>query len=50
MPIAMSIIFVLYVLYLLLVKKEFKSKLKTVVLPGVFFIFVWGFCYFLFLK
>jgi hypothetical protein len=50
MPIIMTIIFVLYVLYLLLVKREFKSKLKTVIFPGVFFIIVWSVYYFVFLR
>jgi len=50
MPVIMTLLFVFYILYLVFVKKEFKSKLKTVVFPGVFFIMVWGFCYFAFLR
>ncbi|MFT3796708.1 hypothetical protein [Flavobacterium sp.] len=50
MPIAMAILFVLYMLYLALVKKELKSHLKTVLYPGLFFIFVWGICYSVFLQ
>lgn len=50
MPIAMIVIFALYLLYLAAVKKELKSKLLTVVCPGLFFIMVWGVCYTAFLK
>lgn len=45
MPIILTAIFVPYMLYLAFVKREFKSKLKTVILPGVFFIMVWGLFY-----
>ena len=50
MPIAMIVIFAFYLLYLAAVKKELKSKLVTVVYPGLFFIMVWGVCYTAFLK
>jgi len=50
MPIVMTVIFAFYILYLVFVKKEFKSKFQTVILPGAFFILVWGFCYFALLK
>jgi len=35
-PVIMIAVFVLYVLYLAIVKKNLKSKLQTVVLPGLF--------------
>lgn len=45
MPIILTAIFVLYMLHLAFVKKQFKSRLKTEILPGVFFIMVWGIFY-----
>ncbi len=50
MPFAMVVIFALYLLYLAAVKKNLKSKLVTVVYPGLFFIVVWGICYTAFLA
>ncbi len=46
MPIVLTAIFLIYVLYLVFVKKESKTKLKSVIYPGAFFIVVWGLCYF----
>ncbi len=50
MPVIMTAIFACYVLYLAFVKKEFKARVKTVILPGLFFIMVWGICYITFLR
>ena len=50
MPIILIAVFALYILYLAVVKREFKSKLKTEILPGMFFVLVWGICYFAFLR
>lgn len=49
-PVIMIAVFVLYVLYLAIVKKNLKSKLQTVVLPGLFFIAIWGVIYYTLLK
>ncbi|QBZ96909.1 hypothetical protein GS03_00392 [Flavobacterium sangjuense] len=49
LPFFMTIIFVLYVLYLAFIKKDLKKNMQTVVYPGVFFISVWVICYFIFL-
>jgi hypothetical protein len=49
-PVIMIAVFVLYVLYLAIVKKNLKSKLQTVVLPGLFFIATWGVVYYFLLK
>ncbi len=43
-------IFIIYILYLAFVQKNLKSKLQTVVWPGLFFIGVWVILYYLFLK
>lgn len=47
--IGLTIVFVVYLLYLLLIKKDFK-KLKAFLYPGLFFIAVWVAIYFLWLK
>ena len=49
-PIGLVVVFIIYVLYLALVKKNIKSKIQTVVLPGVFFIAVWGLMYYFLLR
>lgn len=49
-PIILTVIFIVYVLYLAFVKKNIKSKLQTIVLPGLFFIIAWGFIYYFLLK
>lgn len=49
-PILIIGLFILYILYLGLIKKDLKSKIKTVVYPGVFFILIWVILYFLILK
>lgn len=45
-PIGLTALFILYVLYLALIKKELKAKFKTVVLPGLFFLAIWAAIYF----
>jgi hypothetical protein len=49
-PIILTGIFILYVLYLAFVKKNLKSKLRTEILPGVLFIGLWAGIYFMWLK
>lgn len=44
-PIVLIAIFIAYALFLLLVKKDIK-KLKTFILPGLFFMAVWGVIYY----
>jgi len=44
--IGLLIVFVAYILYLALVKKELKQNLSKVVYPGLFFISVWTILYF----
>jgi len=43
-------VFIIYILYLAVVKKDLKSKMQTVVLPGLFFIGVWVVLYYFLLK
>lgn len=45
-PFFMIIVFLLYVLYLALIKKELKKNLYSVLYPGLFFIAVWGVIYY----
>lgn len=49
-PIVLTAIFILYILYLAFIKKDLKSKLKTEILPGVLFIGVWTAIYFMWMK
>ena len=48
-PIVLMAVFILYVLYLVLVKKDIK-KTKMVLVPGVFFIAIWAIIYYFLLK
>lgn len=45
-PPFLTLLFMGYILYLALVKKNLKAKMRTVVLPGMFFISVWAVMYF----
>jgi FtsH-binding integral membrane protein len=47
--IGLIIVFVAYVLYLLIIKKDLK-KLKIVLYPGLFFIAIWVVIYYFLLK
>jgi hypothetical protein len=49
-PIGLVIAFVIYVLYLAIIKKNLRTQVKPVILPGLFFISVWAVIYFLLLK
>jgi cytochrome c oxidase assembly factor CtaG len=49
-PIGLFIVFVGYILYRAIVKKDLKSKMRSVVMPGLFFIAVWALLYFFLLK
>ncbi len=49
MPIVFILLFILYVLYLAIIKKELKQNLNKVVYPGMFFIVVWALLYFVLL-
>lgn len=48
-PIGLIAVFIGYVFYLLLIKKDME-KLKSVLLPGIFFVAVWAAIYFWLLK
>ncbi len=48
-PIGLIAIFIVYVLYLLLIKKDMK-RFRIVLFPGVFFIVIWAVIYYLLLK
>lgn len=48
-PIGLIAIFLVYLFYLLLIKKD-KKKFKAVLLPGLFFIAVWAVIYYLWLR
>ncbi len=48
-PIGLITVFMLYVLYLLLIKKDMK-KFKLVFYPGMVFIAIWTVIYFFLLK
>ena len=50
LPIILTGMFILYVLYLAFVKKNLKSKLRTEILPGVLFIGLWAAIYFMWIK
>ncbi|RKS02594.1 hypothetical protein C8C84_2317 [Flavobacterium sp. 102] len=50
MPIIFIALFVLYVLYITVVKKELKQNLYKVVYPGLFFITVWGTIYYFMIE
>lgn len=49
-PLIMTILFVLYVLYLAIIKKELKKNLFTVLYPGLFFMAIWGVLYYFILH
>ena len=48
-PIGLTAVFIVYVLYLLIIKKDIK-KLKTVLYPGLFFIAIWAVIYYFLLR
>lgn len=48
-PIGLIIVFIVYLLYLLLIKKDLK-KFRTVLYPGLFFIIIWAVIYYSLLK
>ncbi len=48
-PIGLIAVFIVYILYLLIIKKDIK-KLKSVLYPGLFFIVIWAVIYFFLLK
>jgi hypothetical protein len=48
-PFVLIAVFILYALYLIFFKKDFK-QLKLVLLPGVFFIAIWIALYYFILK
>lgn len=50
MPIALMVIFALYLLYLAVIKKNLKNNLSAIVYPGLLFVLVWGICYFTFFQ
>lgn len=49
-PVGLLIVFIGYILYRAIVKKDLKSKVRTVVMPDMFFIAVWAVIYFFILK
>jgi hypothetical protein len=48
--IGLAIAFLGYVLYLIFVKKSFRDKWHSEIMPGLFILGVWTFLYFFFLK
>lgn len=46
LPFIMAFLFLLYVLYLALIKKELRKNLFTVLYPGLFFMLIWGVIYY----
>lgn len=49
-PFVMIAVFLMYVLYLALIKKELRKNLYTVLYPGMFFMTVWGVIYYLIIS
>ncbi len=49
LPIGLIAVFIVYIAYLLFVKKDIK-KFKTVLYPGIFFIALWGIIYYYWLR
>lgn len=49
MPIVMAVVFMCYIFYLFLAKKNLKQQADKVVYPGLFFIVAWVAIYFEFL-
>jgi len=50
LPLILIAVFIIYVLYLAIVKKNLRTKMNTVVLPGLIFIAIWAVMYWLILK
>jgi len=48
-PLGILCVFIVYVLYLLLIKKDIK-RFKAVFYPVLFFIVIWGVIYYFLLK
>ncbi len=48
-PIGILALFIIYILYLLIVKKDIK-KFKEVLYPGLFFLAIWGIIYYFWLM
>lgn len=48
-PIGLITIYIVYVLYLLIFKKDIK-KINSILYPGLFFVAIWGVIYFFLLK
>lgn len=48
-PIGLIILFIGYVLYLLIVKKD-RKRLKRILFPGLFFIGIWAVFYYILLR
>ncbi|HUH34546.1 MAG TPA: hypothetical protein VL022_01815 [Moheibacter sp.] len=48
-PIVFIAVFVLYALYLILIKKD-GAKFKSILVPGLVFIALWGLIYYLWLR
>lgn len=48
-PIGLIAVFILYILYLFVFKKDIQ-KVKTILYPGLFFIAVWAIIYYFLLK
>lgn len=47
--IGLIVIFIVYVFYLLIIKKD-RKQLKSVLYPGLFFIVIWAVLYYFLLK
>lgn len=49
-PLLMTVLFIVYVLYLAFFKKELKQQLTGVLYPGLFFLVVWSILYYFILT
>lgn len=49
-PIGLIALFICYVLYLAFARKNLRSQIKPIVLPGLFFISVWAVIYYFIFK
>ena len=49
-PFVMIILFLIYVLYLALIKKELRKNQYAVLYPGMFFMAVWGVIYYVLIQ
>lgn len=49
-PIGLFFVFLVYVLYLILIKKNFRAKFRSEIIPGILFFVLWGCIYYFLMK